>query len=366
MKKILFILHLPPPVHGASMASKYIHDSKSINETFATGYINLMTNDTIANSGKGSPKKLLGVVKILWKLLKALVNNKYDLCYVSLNAKGVAFYKDFLTVVMLKIFRRKIIYHFHNKGVAAASKGLVNRFLYRVTFKNAKCILLTPNIYDDIRMYVNSNNVYYCANGIPAPSQNTSTLKNTNDDPCRLLFLSNMMEEKGVYVLLDACRLLKEKYALTFECHFIGDWSDVTKEQFEEKVMQYSLGNHVYAHGKKYNEEKFYFFENSDIFVFPTYYHNEVLPLVILEAMQFRLPVVSTIIGGVSDEVIDGKTGYLVPQKDTEDTAAKLSILISDPVLRKQMGQNGYDHFMKNFTLENYENNLIRIFDEVA
>ena len=43
MFKILFILHLPPPVHGASMMGKYLHDSKLINETFECKYINLTT-----------------------------------------------------------------------------------------------------------------------------------------------------------------------------------------------------------------------------------------------------------------------------------------------------------------------------------
>ena len=49
---ILFILHMPPPVHGAAMMGKYIHDSKMINETFDCHYINLATAKDIKDIGK--------------------------------------------------------------------------------------------------------------------------------------------------------------------------------------------------------------------------------------------------------------------------------------------------------------------------
>ena len=42
-QKILFIMHMPPPVHGAAMVGQYIHDSKLINDKFDSHYINLTT-----------------------------------------------------------------------------------------------------------------------------------------------------------------------------------------------------------------------------------------------------------------------------------------------------------------------------------
>lgn len=51
-KKVLFILHLPPPVHGASMVGKYIHDSETINNTFECHYLNLTLAKDINDIGK--------------------------------------------------------------------------------------------------------------------------------------------------------------------------------------------------------------------------------------------------------------------------------------------------------------------------
>ena len=50
--KILFILHLPPPVHGSSMVGQYIKDSKIINTSFVAQYINLSTSKTVDEIGK--------------------------------------------------------------------------------------------------------------------------------------------------------------------------------------------------------------------------------------------------------------------------------------------------------------------------
>lgn len=49
---ILFILHMPPPIYGASMMGKYIHDSKLINETLDCHYINLTTAKNLSDIGK--------------------------------------------------------------------------------------------------------------------------------------------------------------------------------------------------------------------------------------------------------------------------------------------------------------------------
>ena len=51
--RILFILHLPPPIHGAAMMGKYIHDSQIINDNFNCDYINLTLAKDMHDIGKG-------------------------------------------------------------------------------------------------------------------------------------------------------------------------------------------------------------------------------------------------------------------------------------------------------------------------
>lgn len=115
----------------------------------------------------------------------------------------------------------------------------------------------------------------------------------------------------------------------------------------------------AYFHGKKYNEDKKVFFENADIFIFPTL--NEAFGLVLLEAMQHHLPCVSTTEGGIPGIIDEGKTGFLVPKHDAETLANKIEFLLTDSALRKRMGEAGREKFEKEFTLEVFEKRMAEI-----
>lgn len=359
-------MHFPPPINGAAMVGKYIRESELINSTFDSEYVNLTTSFSLNKIGKGGLSKFFTALKIQFKVMKALLNENYDLCYMTLTAKGVGFYKDLFVVATLKLFRKKIIYHFHNKGVALNSKNIFNHYLYKFAFQNTQSILLSPSLLQDIERYVRPEAVHFCANGIPTVSNLTDQLIKTNTSSAlNLLFLSNMMTEKGVFILLKACRLLKER-GLNFVCHFVGEWSDISEKLFLESVQKNNLNKHVFAHGKKYNEEKLAFFSHSCVFVFPTYYHNECFPLVLLEAMEHGLAVVSTPEGGIADIVDDGKTGFLVPQKNVKALADKLELLIKQPVLCTQMGVNGRKRYEEHFTLELFEQNMKSILEKAV
>lgn len=364
--KILFILHLPPPVHGASMMGQLVRDSTTINDVFETDYINLSISKNLNEIEKYGVQKFFRLLKLQGEVFRSLLRKKYDVCYITLTVSGPSFYKDLLIVLLLKLFRRKIVYHFHNKGVGDASKLRINRFLYKFTFRNTKSVILSKYLYPDLERYVNEKDVYYCPNGIPLNLFNGTAAKTKNgNEVCKLLFFSNMMMQKGVFVLLDACKLLKYK-GVRFECHFVGAWSDISEKEFREEVKKNGLEQYVFAHGGKYGADKGKFFHQSDIFIFPTYYHNEAFPLVNLEAMQFSLPVISTPEGGISEAVTDGITGFLVPQRNITALARKIETLIDDAELRHKMGEAGKEKYYSYFTIEKFEERLTNILKDAA
>lgn len=361
-KKILFILHYPPPVHGAAVVGKYIKESDLINNAFDCTYINLGTSTNLGDIGKSGLGKIKSIFKIQRQVYKALKEVKPDLCYMTLTANGAGFYKDVLIVRVLKFFDAKIIYHFHNKGFSQSLANGLNRFLHRFALRHTKSILLSQHLYPDISCYVPKDRVYVCGNGIPSSAalnihkqKSTSTLK--------ILYLSNMMVEKGVWVLLEACKILKSR-SVNFRCDFVGDWFDINENEFRSKLDEDGLTLNVKAHGKKYGADKINFFENADVFVFPTFYRNECFPLVLLEAMDYGLPVISTPEGGIADIVNEGKTGFLVPQKDALALAEKLEFLSLQPAVRLDMGRAGKARFDTLFTLDKFEKNLLDILEE--
>lgn len=358
-KKILFILHIPPPVHGSSVVGLQIKSSFTINDEFNCRYINLGTSNSIDEIGKQGFVKLFRFASIWFSVLRQLLFFRPELCYFAITAKGVAFYKDASIVFLVKIFGVNLVYHFHNKGVATKQDNWFDNLLYQFVFKHSDVVLLSKYLYADIKKYVSKERVYYCPNGI-SDLEGDKRVANRNDDKSivKILFLSNLIETKGVYVLLQACKILNDKGVL-FHCTFVGGIGDVSEKQFCDRTQLLALENRVVYLGEKHGIEKQAEFEKTDIFVFPTFF--ETFGIVNLEAMQFSLPIVSTFEGGIPDIVEDGVTGFLVQQKDTQALADKLEILINNTELRCQMGTAGRAKYEKEFTSEQFEKKMLQI-----
>lgn len=358
--KILFILHMPPPIHGASMMGKYLHDSALINNSFECHYINLALAKNLMDIGKGGIRKLVHFMNLLIKIVHTIRKERPTLCYVTPNAKGSAFYKDFIVVMILKSMGQKVIVHYHNKGVAANQNRLLDNFMYRCFFKNLKVILLAEPLYTDIKKYVTKENIHICPNGIPINTAQIPPKEKPTNREFKILFLSNMMREKGVWDLVEACQILKEKKKEIY-CDFIGKWSDVSKDEFNLRIKHIGLGKYITAYGAKYGDDKSVFMQSADVFVLPT--HNECFPLVLLEAMEYALPCISTNEGGIPTVITEGKTGFMVEKQNPIALAEKIEYLMEHPDVCKEMGEAGRDKFWKYFTLQHFELRMKKILE---
>ena len=357
--KILFILHLPPPIHGAAMMGKYIQESELVNSSFDCFCINLATAGSLSDIGHISLKKLLKYFFLLKHISHVVREIRPELVYITPNAGGKAFFK----VQMLKSMGCKVIAHYHNKGVSVYQSKWVYNFFYKRFFSNLKVILLAENLYKDIAKYVKREDVYICPNGI-SNSCKEGLEARRNNELSHLLFLSNLLISKGINVLLDALKILKER-GYTFVCQYVGgETSEMGAVQFSEEVDKRGLNDRVAYVGRKVGEEKKAFFRQADVFVFPTYYYNECFPLVILEAMEYKLPVISTNEGGIPDIVKDGENGLICEKQNPVSLADCIAKLLDDEELRVKMGNAGYDKFCREFTLQQFEYRMLDILSQ--
>ena len=111
-------MHMPPPVHGAAVIGQQVHDSLLINNTFECKYVNIATARNLEDIGKIGIRKLIANLRKWREIYRAVRSFCPDLIYITPNTKGGAFYRDFVTVQLLKLLHSNIVLHLHNKGVA--------------------------------------------------------------------------------------------------------------------------------------------------------------------------------------------------------------------------------------------------------
>lgn len=356
--RILFIATFPPPIHGSAVVSEQIRNSKVINDAFDGDYVNLGTSRKMDEIGKGglwlNLQKLFRFAGSFFKTFGLLLCHRYDLCYCAITCHGSGFLKDAPFVLLCKLFGRKVIIHQHNKGMEKDVDRPVYRWLLPLVYKNAKVILLSWHLYPDIEKVVKRENVMICPNGIK-PTVNPDFKRTPNKIP-HILFLSNLLIDKGVLVLLDALKILKDK-GYSFVCDFVGsETKDIDAARFAKEVEERGLNSLAIYHGRKYGEEKEASFKQAEAFVLPSF--NEAFPLVNIEAMEYKLPIVSTNVGGIPDEVVDGENGYIIKDKESQSLADALCTLLGDASLRQKMGEAGYQRFKAKFTEMCFENQL--------
>ena len=157
MKKILYIIQLPPPVHGAGLMNSYLTKSNLINECFDIQIVNLQFASSTRDLAKLSFLKILKALYFAVVIFKKSIKFKPDLVYFTLSPSGYAFYRDVIYVLILKLFNLKILYHLHGKGIRnEAGKNFLKKNLYKLVFKNADVICLAPNLIKDIESVCSS------------------------------------------------------------------------------------------------------------------------------------------------------------------------------------------------------------------
>ena len=359
MKRILLFLKTPPPVHGASLMNLYVKDSIFLRKNFRIRDISISYAKSKSDIGKITLSRFIIVISVIIKLLFELLFHRPDLVYFQISPINIAFLRDSFYVFILKIFRANILFHIHGKGISQ-SKSFLLKKLYKFVFKNSSVICLSEKLTYDVKD-VYPGVPYILNNGIPPIKMNKST---SNDKKIKIIYLSNLVKTKGIFEYLEASVLLA-KSNLNFSALIIGKEGDVSESELMSYIDDKKLNNYVDYLGPIYNKEKYDILRKCDIFVFPTFYKNEAFPLVILEAMQNGIPVVTTKEGAIPEIIDDGITGFLVDKNRPEQIAQKIEILLKNKSLRKKMGEAGRKKFIEKYTLDKFEENLVNILDHV-
>lgn len=359
---VLYFIQLPPPLHGVSYINTLVFESNLINRDINKSLLKINFSKSIADIDKLSSCKVFIFIALQVRLIYRIVRYRPDFVYFTIVPKRNSFFRDVFFVCIIKCFRVKIIYHLHQKGIGnfINNRKWLKR-IYKFVFSNSSIIFLSNNLlkFDSGYLSFDNSRAFIVENAV----RNTFVpdFQNKND-MINLLYLSHIQESKGIFILLEA--LSKISKSLNILLHIVGEANPCKiMKRVENAITKYKLETRIVLHGQLSGERKYKILSKSDILIHPTL--NDAFPLDILEAMQFQLPVISTFEGAIPEIVDDGKTGFLVEKGDVKDLSRKIELLIKDKELRKQMGQNGRKKFLERYTLDMFEKNMKKVFDEI-
>ena len=164
-------------------------------------------------------------------------------------------------------------------------------------------------------------------------------------DSAVIAMLAVLEERKGHRFLLDAARVLKDR-GRRIRYVFAGDGSN--KAQLQKMVQTLGLEEEVSFVG--FVKDVPEFLSSIDVLVLPSLY--EGLGVAALEGMAAGKPVVATRVGGLTESIVDGETGFLVPPKNAVALADAIERLVADPATARAMGRKGAARVLSHFTIE--------------
>ncbi len=357
MDRILLFIKTPPPTTGATLMNKRVLDSTVIRESFDIRSIEISYMKHRNEMGKWKLSKLYIIVRVLHKLLSELLFHRPMFVYFQISPSGVAFARDLVFVTVIKLFRVRILFHMHGKGIINKSKFA--KVFYKYCFRSEYIIHLSSLLTYDLKD-VYRGKVFIVPNGTP-----DSTIQKDEGASTRvpiILYLSNLVLSKGILDYIAALEILANK-KLEFKGIIVGAEADVTRGELHLELRKRGLEGIVEYLGPRYDKEKTEIMQDSNIFIFPTKW--ECFPIVIIEAMQFGLPVISTNEAAIPEIIEDGVTGFLVNKDAPVEIAKKVEELMKNPILRIKMGKAGRKKYEEKYTLRHCEENMKKVFQQV-
>jgi len=276
--------------------------------------------------------KLLFFVSDIIRFIIFCLIKKVDIVHLGPSLGKNALIRDSIFTYISKTYNKSVFIQWHgwnpNNEYLISSKH--NSFFINTLYRADHIRFLSLTFKDKICASGYSNNWSIGNTFIDDDFLNISEQK-SDCDSIKILFLSTLSKNKGIYTALKAFSLLNHK---NISLTVAGKGSEIESvNQFINTHKNLSISYIGYVDGYK----KVSTYLNSDIYIFPSLY--EGMPTSVIEAMGLGLPVVCSNVGALPDFFVNEKMGFMIDDNSPLKFAEKLSILIENEQRRKDISQ---------------------------
>lgn len=305
-------------------------------------------------------KKMLFFANAYRKIKTELKKNKPDAVHIHMSYKG-SFARKCLIHKLCAKYGVKDVIHLHGsefqKWYDESSEKLKAKI--RTLLRECGAMIVLGEAWNErIKTIEPKTNTVVVNNTVHIPAD----VAHWDKECLRVLFLGVLIKRKGVENLLEAIALLKKRGTISKTKFLIAGTGE--EEAFlKKKAKDLGIENSVEFLGWTTGDEKEKLLKECQVLVLPSY--NEGLPVAVLEAISYGLPVIATRVGDMETAVKDGYNGLLTDPGDVEGLANAIERL-KDETVYTAFGANARTLAESRFSDEHYFSTLAKLYNEIA
>ncbi len=335
---------------------------------------------TIRKYGTFTIARMLDYIKlvpVIW--LKFLFSPK-SIVYISTAPSSFGFIRDMLFILAASLKKHHVICHQlgGNYGDFYNKQNRFMKLIIRKVLNRAENIIVEGELVREQFSFLENhlNKVRCVPNGLPERNIEVANIAKTYDpdQPFRLIYLSNLIETKGYWDVLEAVEILRRKQK-NVTCRFVGKFlsatdstkyqdSEQAKKAFFEFIDKHNLHQYASYDEGLWGSDKFEAFKESHVFLLPSNFIYEGQPVSVLEAMLHGLVTIATNYRLIPSMVVENQTGLFVPYGSPQAIAEKIEYLMTNHNDYERLSGNSINRFCEFFTAECYIDRIDKIFIE--
>lgn len=271
-------------------------------------------------------RALEGVARAAW----LLVRSRVDLVYLH-TSSGYSFRRKAIVAALARARRRPYVVHVHAGDFDRyyRSARAWEQWLTRRTLAGASGVIVLSPSWERRIAAVAPCLTTAVPNPVTIPREGSAL----DAEPARLVCLGRLGDEKGSRTLVRALALLEGSHP-DLRLTLAGDGDKAAVEAEAERL---GVAERVDLPGWIDPDERHRTLLSASVFALPA--REEGLPVALLEAMAYGLPVVASPVGGIPDVLEDGRQGFLVPPDDEAALAERILTILDDPALARELGR---------------------------
>lgn len=312
----------------------------------------------------GKIAKLIKGIASYLQFMKVLFIDRPDIVHIH-SSFGPSFYRKLPFIYMASWSKKIIVNHIHGADFEEfyTNAGDYKKTLIRKVY--AKCtalIALSSEWKERLSQIVPADRITVIENYSVLHEDAVIDRINRKSNS-KVLFLGEIGKRKGCYdIPAVAEAVVKAVPSAKFILGGAGNIKDekAVKDLFE----QHGVIDHIVFPGWVRGEEKDKLLRDADVFFLPSY--NEGMPMSILDAMGYGLPIVSTNVGGIPKIVRNGENGACCSAGDIKNLSQALIKLLTDDEYRKQASEESRNIIAKGYSLTTHLKQLEKLYEKIG